>query len=65
MGGPAAAAAGVPPGGWGVPPPSADVAAALALAGFFLEARLAPTLPRQTLPPARGRAVDAILRAGG
>jgi DNA repair protein RecO (recombination protein O) len=50
--------------GWQAPPPAPDVAAALALTGYFLEARLAPTLPRQALPPARGRAVDAILRAG-
>jgi DNA repair protein RecO (recombination protein O) len=49
--------------GWQVPPPAGDIAAALALTGFFLEARLAPTLPRQALPLARGRAVDAILRA--
>jgi DNA repair protein RecO (recombination protein O) len=48
---------------WNAPPPSADLAAALALTGFFLDARLAPTLPRQALPEARGRAVDAILRA--
>jgi DNA repair protein RecO (recombination protein O) len=40
-----------------------DVAAALRLTGHFLDARLAPTLPRQTLPPARARAVPAILRA--
>lgn len=43
----------------------ADVAAALRLTGFFLEARLAPTLARATLPAARGRAVDAILRRTG
>ena len=40
----------------------ADVAAALALTGYFLEARLAPTLPRQALPGARARAVEAMLR---
>ncbi len=40
----------------------ADVAAALRLTGFFLEARLAPTLPREVLPAMRGRAVEAILR---
>lgn len=40
-----------------------ELAAALGLTGFFLEARLAPTLPRG-LPAARGRAVAALLRAG-
>ena len=44
------------------PASGADLAAALALTGFFLETRLAPTLHRQTLPPSRGRAVEAILR---
>lgn len=39
--------------------------AALALTGFFLEARLGPTLPRERLPAARDRAVAAILREGG
>jgi DNA repair protein RecO (recombination protein O) len=38
-----------------------DVAAALALTGHFLETRLAPTLAREALPTARGRAVAAIL----
>jgi DNA repair protein RecO (recombination protein O) len=38
-----------------------DLADALALTGFFLERRLAPTLPRQALPRARGRAAAAIL----
>lgn len=41
----------------------AEVAAALRLTGFFLEARLAPTLPRHALPASRARAVEAILRA--
>ena len=45
--------------GWDAPPP-AEVAAALALTGFFLEARVAPGLPREALPAARGRAVAAI-----
>lgn len=44
------------------PPPAEDLAAALALTGHFLETRLAPSLPRETLPQARGRAVDAMLR---
>jgi DNA repair protein RecO (recombination protein O) len=39
----------------------AALADALALTGFFLERRLAPTLPRERLPSARGRAVAAIL----
>ena len=39
-----------------------DLAAALALTGHFLDARVAPGLPRGTLPPARARAVAAILR---
>ena len=47
--------------GDGAPGP-AEVAAALALTGHFLDARVAPGLPRGTLPPARGRAVAAILR---
>jgi DNA repair protein RecO (recombination protein O) len=42
--------------------PAADLAAALRLTGYFLESRLAPTLPREALPPARGRAVEALLR---
>ncbi|MBA3325057.1 MAG: hypothetical protein H0T41_07295, partial [Rhodobacteraceae bacterium] len=41
------------------------LAEALAVTGYFLETRLAPTLPRETLPGARGRAVAAILRVGG
>jgi len=48
--------------GWDSAPPAADVAAALALAGHFLEARVAPGLPRGALPAARARAVEAILR---
>jgi DNA repair protein RecO (recombination protein O) len=48
--------------GWTDPPPAADIAAALALSGHFLEARVAPTLNRETLPPARARAIDAIRR---
>lgn len=39
----------------------AAMADALALSGYFLERRLAPTLNRERLPPARGRAVAAIL----
>jgi DNA repair protein RecO (recombination protein O) len=35
---------------------SEDLGAALALTGHFLEARLAPHLPRGVLPPARDRA---------
>lgn len=45
---------------WTTPPPEGDVLDALALTGFFLDARLAPGLPRGTLPPARGRAVAAL-----
>lgn len=45
------------------PPDAAALADALALTGHFLDARVAPALPRGTLPPARGRAVDAILRS--
>lgn len=45
------------------PVPAGALRAALALTGFFLESRLAPTLPRETLPPARARAVEAMLRA--
>ncbi|PZQ52320.1 MAG: DNA repair protein RecO [Rhodovulum sulfidophilum] len=41
------------------------VRAALALTGFFLDARLGPALPRGALPAARDRAVAAILRAAG
>jgi DNA repair protein RecO (recombination protein O) len=43
-------------------PEPAEIAAALALTGHFLDARVAPGLPRGTLPPARARAVAAILR---
>jgi DNA repair protein RecO (recombination protein O) len=49
--------------GWQTPPPPADVAAALHLTGYFLEARVAPGLPREALPAARARAVEAIRRA--
>jgi len=49
--------------GWEVPPPRAEIAAALALTGYFLEARIAPGLPREALPAARARAVEALLRA--
>jgi len=48
--------------GWNSPPKPADVAAGLALTGFFLEERVAPGLPRETLPAARARAVAAISR---
>jgi DNA repair protein RecO (recombination protein O) len=48
--------------GWEAPPPAGEVGAALALTGHFLEARVAPALPKG-LPPARGRAVAAIVRA--
>ncbi len=48
--------------GWEAPPAAAEVAAALRLTGFFLEARVAPGLRREVLPPARERAVRAILR---
>ena len=47
----------------GAPAAAGDIAAALALTGHFLDARVAPGLPRGTLPPARARAVAAILRA--
>lgn len=47
------------------PVSGAELKQALALTGFFLEARLAPTLVRQTLPAARGRAVEAMLRTAG
>jgi DNA repair protein RecO (recombination protein O) len=40
----------------------AAVAEALALTGRFLETRVAPTLAREVLPAARGRAVAAIVR---
>jgi DNA repair protein RecO (recombination protein O) len=49
-------------GGWTAPPSEAEIAAALALTGHFLDARVAPTLARQVLPPARARAVEAIVR---
>jgi DNA repair protein RecO (recombination protein O) len=48
---------------WEASPPRAEIAAALALTGYFLEARIAPGLPREALPAARARAVEAILRA--
>jgi DNA repair protein RecO (recombination protein O) len=48
---------------WDAPPVAAEVSAALTLTGFFLEARVAPGLPREALPPARARAVEAIRRA--
>ena len=48
--------------GWETPPPRDAIAAALALTGYFLEARVAPGLPREALPAARARAVEAILR---
>jgi DNA repair protein RecO (recombination protein O) len=51
--------------GWESPPPPAEVAAALALTGHFLEERVAPGLKREALPPARARAVEVIRRAGG
>jgi DNA repair protein RecO (recombination protein O) len=41
------------------------VRVALALTGFFLDARLGPALPRGTLPAARDRAVEAIRRRAG
>ncbi len=44
----------------GTPPDAAAVAEALALTGHFLEARLAPGLPRGAVPSARGRAVAAL-----
>lgn len=47
--------------GWEAPPPAAEVAAALRLTGFFLEARVAPGLRREALPEARARAVRAIV----
>jgi DNA repair protein RecO (recombination protein O) len=47
------------------PPDGAALADALALSGFFLERRLAPTLPRERLPAARARAVAAILSRAG
>lgn len=49
--------------GWTVPPPPDAVIEALALTGFFLDARVAPGLRREALPAARARAVAAILRA--
>ena len=50
--------------GWAAAPAAAEVAAALALTGYFLEARVAPGLPREALPAARSRAVEAIMKAG-
>jgi DNA repair protein RecO (recombination protein O) len=41
---------------------SDDIAAALRLSGHFLEASLAPHLPRAALPAARARAADALQR---
>jgi DNA repair protein RecO (recombination protein O) len=49
--------------GYGGAADAAGLAAALRLTGHFLEARLAPTLPREALPPARGRGVAALLSA--
>ncbi len=49
-------------GGWEAPPPAAEIAAALALTGHFLEARVAPGLPRGALPAARDRALAAMAR---
>ena len=49
--------------GWEAAPAPAEVAAALALTGFFLEARVAPGLRREALPEARARAVEAIRRS--
>lgn len=46
------------------PVSASDLGQALRLSGFFLEARLAPTLARERLPPARGRAVEVMLRSG-
>lgn len=51
--------------GWASAPAASEVAAALALTGHFLEARVAPGLRREVLPAARARAVAAILRRGG
>jgi DNA repair protein RecO (recombination protein O) len=51
-------------GGWDVAPPASEVAAALALTGYFLEARVAPGLPREALPAPRARAVRAIMKHG-
>jgi DNA repair protein RecO (recombination protein O) len=48
--------------GWEEPPPAAEVADALALTGHFLAARVAPGLPRGTLPAARARAVATLRR---
>jgi len=41
-----------------------DIAAALALTGYFLEARLAPSLARGALPAARARAAALLAGAG-
>lgn len=48
--------------GWDAPPPPSEVTDALALTGFFLEARVASGLPREALPAARARAMEAIRR---
>ncbi len=49
--------------GWEAAPAPEEVAAALELTGFFLEARVAPGLRREALPEARARAVEAIRRS--
>ncbi|WP_424932876.1 DNA repair protein RecO [Amaricoccus macauensis] len=53
--------------GWdaAIPVSGADLAAAFRLTGHFLEARLGPSLARERVPAARGRAVDVILRRHG
>jgi DNA repair protein RecO (recombination protein O) len=52
--------------GEGAPAGGEEIGAALALTGHFLEARLAPHLPRGVLPPARARAVALLSgHAGG
>lgn len=50
--------------GWTTPPARDEVLAALALTGFFLDARVAPGLRREAIPAARLRAVEAIRRQG-
>ncbi len=49
-------------GSEGSPADPKELAAALALTGFFLQARLAPALPREALPSARARAAAALLK---